>query len=99
MATRFRNIQGTTVHLYRPAGHPDSLIVEPDQVVEVPAKVSEELDDAWITGELVEPSEANPHGADNRLAWPKACWELEQPPESKPAKKDAAKPSDSSKEN
>lgn len=36
--------KGAAVHLYRPAGHPDSMLVEHNQVVDVPgtAKVGED---------------------------------------------------------
>jgi hypothetical protein len=74
---RFKNLQLHAVDLYRPAGHPDSLHVEADQVVEVPASVTEELDDAWITGE-----------GDNRLAWPKANWALDKPAKASAKAKD-----------
>ncbi len=54
---------GDPVHVYAPEGDQRSLLVDTDQIVEVPGEVTEELDDAYIVG----------HGDDAR-AWPKSRW-------------------------
>jgi hypothetical protein len=59
---------GAPVHLFKPAGDPDELLVEHGQVVEVPGVVVAELDDAYVIGD-----------GDNARAWPMAQWELEKP--------------------
>lgn len=73
---------GEAVHVYRPAGDANSLLVEHDQVLEAPGEITEELDDAYIVG-----------AGDDVRAYPKAQWELVKPAK-KPTKSDAAKDED-----
>jgi hypothetical protein len=61
---RFRNL-GAAAHVYRQAGHPESLFVDAGQIVDAPGQVSEEKADAYVVGV-----------GDDARAWPKALWEL-----------------------
>lgn len=61
---KFKNV-GDACHMYRPAGHSESLLVDKDQVVDVFGEVSSEIEDAYIVGE-----------GDRALAFPKSRWLL-----------------------
>lgn len=60
---RLKNI-GPEVHVYSPGGFPSSILVDTDQIVEVPGEITDEVVDAYIVGE---------NGA--ARAWPKAQWQ------------------------
>lgn len=47
MTTRFRNITADTLSVNAPEGQPDSHLVEPGEVLQVPGKVTE-TDDAYL---------------------------------------------------
>jgi hypothetical protein len=68
MMTKFVN-KGESVDHYFPGGHPDSLHVEANQVVDVGDMSVEELDDCYLVGE-----------GDNVRAWPKSRWEMQAAP-------------------
>lgn len=61
---RFKNVSGSDLSVFSPAGFPSSFLAEDGQVVEVPGEVTSETDDAYVVGE-----------DDHARAWPKAQWE------------------------
>lgn len=65
-AVRLRNL-GEAVHLYAPPDSPNSLPVDPGQIVTVSGPV-QETDDAYICGE-----------GDAARAFPKSRWAVEKP--------------------
>lgn len=76
---RFTNV-GPAVHAYQRAIHPDSLLVESGQVIEVPGDLApEQPADAYQVGT----------GDDARL-WPHAQWSLveDKPVKAAPATKE-----------
>lgn len=48
---KFKNVSGRDLSLIRPAGHPDSHLVEADGDVTVPGEVTATTADAYIVGE------------------------------------------------
>lgn len=58
------------VDIYFPAGHADSLHVEPGDVIDVPGDLApDQPDDAYVIGT-----------GDDARAWPKALWDLADAP-------------------
>lgn len=75
---KLRNISGTHLSLFAPAGERDSIPVEPDQVVDVPGELApDQYPDAHVIGV-----------GDDARAWPKAIWELVTDKPAKPAAKE-----------
>lgn len=74
--TKFVN-KGEAVDHYYPGGHPDSLHVESNQVVDVGDMNVEELDDCYLVGE-----------GDNVRAWSKSRWEMQTAPRTRSREKD-----------
>lgn len=81
--------KGASVDLYFPAGHPDSLHVEADQVVDLGDVRVEDGGDCWLTGE-----------GDNLRAWSKDQWDqhgtdkTEPEPEPEPETEPETDPTD-----
>lgn len=63
--TRLKNITNDALSVNAPEGHPDSHLVEPGEVLQVPGD-SKETDDAYIVGK-----------GDDARAYPKAIWKRE----------------------
>ena len=87
---RFRLLGDLPIDLYKPAGHTDSLLVEPGQTVDVPGALVTSRPEPKKNESPAAPLPEDAYtvrAGDEETLWPRALWELV---DDKPAAKTAA---------